>query len=102
MKYMTPALLAQLQSPNEAEVDSASDQWELNCEAYSARIKEIAPELPKSVIRLLRRLNLHDAKLMTMTLDESPHLSLFIKLDGSTHKYVELRYRLVRPIAKSL
>src|SRR5437588_11887748 len=98
MKYMTPDLLARSRSLDDEVAEEARIQWEEGCARYKAHLKAIREGLPKSVRRLWRRFNLHDAKVLTLAVDQVPHLSIFLQLDNPLSpldRLLELRYRLV-------
>jgi hypothetical protein len=105
MKYMTPDLLARFRSPDDDVADAADSEWERQAKAYTQHLREIRKDLTGGVRRLLRY-NLHDAKVLTMAVDEVPHFSLFLELDEPGEpdgkKRLELRYRLVSSVKKSL
>jgi hypothetical protein len=97
MKYFTPALLVRFGSTNDATADAAQDEWERAHAAYLNHLKAIRPQLPRSVRGLLRRYYLHDAKVLTMAIDETPCFSLFLQLSNPANvldRYIELTYRL--------
>jgi len=99
MKYMTPDLLAQFRSENDDIADAAAAEWDRQCEAYIAHLKEVRPSLSPGARRLLRHYNFHDAKMTALAADDVPHFSIFVELDDPAEpdgkKNLELRYRLV-------
>jgi hypothetical protein len=101
MKYMTPDLLARFRSEDDAVAEAAAQIWETNCVAYNEHLDRIRPELPRGVRGLLRRYCLHDAKVLTMTVDEASYFSIFLELPALSKKdarprdaWLELRYSL--------
>jgi hypothetical protein len=80
MKYFTPDLLARFRS---GEIETA--EWEQASEAYGDHLKSIGVEIPAKVLRAMDSMCFHDAKVLTMSADESPHLSIFLKLSGPHH-----------------
>ncbi len=96
MKYMTAELLARLQSADEAIVDAADEEWSRRCEAYRTHLAAIQADLSYGVKAMLRH-QLHDAKVLTVAVDEENCFSVFLDL-GQTEdprdKNLELRYHL--------
>jgi hypothetical protein len=97
MNYFTPDLLARFGSADDGVADAANEEWESAQERYWAHLTKIRTELPKGVRRVLRRFSLHDAQVVAMTVDQSPYLSLFLRVEGPASpasQFLELRYRL--------
>jgi hypothetical protein len=102
MKYMTPDLLTRSRSLDEDVAEDARTRWEEGGVQYKAHLKAIWASLPKSVRHLWRRFNLHDAKILTMALDQAPHFSIILQLDNPRSpldQLIELKYRLVGGVA---
>jgi hypothetical protein len=100
MRFITPDLLVRFGSPDDRVANRASKDWEGAHAAYVSHLAEIGPVLPKHLRRLLKRFYLHDAKVLTITLDVVPYFSLFLELEKparSEDRFLELRYRLVGP-----
>jgi hypothetical protein len=100
MKYFTPDLLSRFRS---GEIESA--EWEQASESYENRFESIKAKIPEEILRPLDSICFHDAKVLTITADESQHLSIFLKLSDFhylSEKYVELQYRLVSGIKGDL
>jgi hypothetical protein len=97
MNYFTPELLTRFGSPDDGVADAASREWERAQEAYVAHLSALRSDLPKSVRTVLRRFCLHDAKVLTIAIDEAPFFSIFLQLKNPRHpldNYLELRYSL--------
>jgi hypothetical protein len=99
MKYMTAELLARFRAPDDKIADQAAEEWERQCQAYARHLQEIDKSLTVGARRLLRRHDLHDAKILTMARDEVPHFSFYLELEDSSQldgkRRLEIRYRLV-------
>src|SRR5947199_51046 len=94
---MTPELLARSGSLEDEVADAASAEWDAACAQYRKHLKEIRTSLPRAVWRLWRRFNLHDAKVLTMAVGETPHLSIFLQVDKPKNpldQFLEVSYRL--------
>lgn len=98
MKYMTPDLLARLRSPEVAAAEAALAEWQEACDRYNRHVEDIQAGLPPAARKLLSpRLNLHDARVLALAVDEAPLLSIYVELDRPRKpgdRYLELRYRL--------
>ena len=99
MKFFPPDLIARTRSDDDAVADDASVEWDRQCKAYNQHLQAIRPRLSRGARRLLRNRHLHDAKVLTIAVDEVPRCSLFLQLDDpdtpAGKKFHELRYRLV-------
>jgi hypothetical protein len=92
MNYFTPDLLTRFRA---GEIDT--NDWEKAGDDYDNHLNSIRSEIPEEVLRALDSLCFHDAKVLTISVDESPHLSIFLKLDGprtEPENFVILRYQL--------
>ena len=94
MKYLTPELVARSRSEDEQVADDAESDWERACAAYNAYLKGLRKKLPKGIRTLLNRVYLHDARVLTLAVDEAPDFSIFLQLDNPPRKWVELKYTL--------
>lgn len=97
MKYMTPELISRTRSTDEDAADRAWHEWEAVGRAYRKHLRSIRNDLPPGV-RRLRKLDLHDARVLTMASDLVRHFSLIVELDGEGEpagRRFELRYQLV-------
>lgn len=63
MKYFTPQLYQQFNSPDEAEAARASEAWDEAILAYNRGLEAIKPQMSDSV-RQLSELCLHDAEIL--------------------------------------
>jgi len=101
MKYMTPELLARFRSDNDDIAEAAAEEWERRGEEYRKHLEEIRcrTDLPRGLRRLIKRDVLHDAKVLTLAVDDGgKRFSFFLELARQTGKEdnrVELEYRLV-------
>jgi hypothetical protein len=101
MNYMTPELLARVRSQDDDVAEAAAEEWERRGEEYRKRLQEIRSRhgLPRGLRKLLNRDVLHDAKVLTLAVDEEgKRFSVFVELArpaGSESKRLELEYRLV-------
>lgn len=105
MKYMTADLLARCRSEDDAVAEAAAEQWDLACEAYNEHVERISSDLPSGARKLLRKFSLHDAKVLTAAVDESPHFSIFLETEAPADpkdRYLELRYRLAGGLKNGL
>jgi hypothetical protein len=68
MRFFTPELYVQFNSPDDAEADRADEAWEAATRAYRQHLDRIRDRLP-SQVRKLAELCLHDAALLAC----SPH-----------------------------
>lgn len=98
MKYMTSDLLARIRSPETAVAEAALAEWQESCDRYNRHVEDIQAGLPRAARKLLSpRFNLHDARVVTLAVDEAPLLSIYVERDNPSHpgdRYLELRYRL--------
>src|SRR5262245_25612398 len=98
MRFMTPELLARVRSLDDRVSEAAADQWETQCADYQKHLQNIRGDFPRMLWNRLMKLDLHDAKVLTMAFDEAPHFSIFLQTQDSPDpamQYVELRYGLV-------
>jgi hypothetical protein len=99
MKFLTPDLITRFRSEDDAVAEPAALEWERQGEAYRRHLKAIRAALSPGARSLLKRYYLHDAKVLALTIDETPHFSIFLELDAPAEpdgkKRLELRYRLV-------
>jgi hypothetical protein len=65
MKYFTPDLLEQLNSPDPAVANAADAEWDRSLERYEQHLQRLGPQLPES-IRTFNDLLLHDARVYTL------------------------------------
>jgi hypothetical protein len=63
MRFFTPELYVQFNSPDDAEADRADEAWEEAIRAYRQHLDHIRDRLP-SQVRELAELCLHDAELL--------------------------------------
>src|SRR5262245_58156324 len=68
MKYFTPELMEQLDSPNAVTANAADAEWDRRLETYEQRLREIEPELPQH-LREYNALLLHDARVQSIARD---------------------------------
>jgi hypothetical protein len=61
MKYFTPELIEQLNSPERAIANAADAEWDRRLEEYEAHLQRLAPKLPEH-LREFNQLLLHDAR----------------------------------------
>jgi hypothetical protein len=73
MRFFTPELYVQFNSPDEAEADRADEAWEAAIRSYRQHLDDIRDRLP-SQVRELAGLCLHDAELLAC----SPHQDMAI------------------------
>jgi hypothetical protein len=64
MKYFTPELYVQGNSPDEDVADAAHEAWERAIKRYRRHYKKIEPLLPESVQRFHQQRCLHDADVL--------------------------------------
>jgi hypothetical protein len=72
MKFFTPQLYQQFNSPNGEEADRADEQWEQALRGYQKYLSEIRDRLPSQIIKL-SELDLHDAESSPRVRRFSPH-----------------------------
>jgi hypothetical protein len=97
MKFFTPDLLIRFGSTDDAIADAAQDEWETAHRQYLDHLREIRSKLPRSVQDFLRRICLHDARLLTLGIrEDSGKLLLFLELDTPPDKGVLLTYDLAK------
>ena len=98
MKFMTPDLLARFRSEDDEVAEAAAAAWEEAGARYNEHLDAIRASLPRAARKLLRpQFNPHDARVLAVTVDETPFCSIFLKLAGAPDaldRHVELRYRL--------
>src|SRR4051794_25194294 len=98
MKYMTPALLVRSRSQDATVAEAAMAKWEEACERYNRHTEAIQASLPPAARRLMSpRFNLHDARVLTIAVDDTPVLSILLERDRGSQppdRHLELRYRL--------
>lgn len=63
MRYFTPQLYQQFNSPDDEEADRANEAWEGAIQAYRQQLDRIRGAMPSQVVAL-SRLCLHDAELL--------------------------------------
>jgi hypothetical protein len=98
MKYFTPDLLLRFAATDDAIADAASEEWDRVHAKYVEHLEAIEPELPRSFRRLLRNVCLHDARVLTITVDEKPYLSILLrplKPRKPEDRFLEIRYHLL-------
>ena len=66
MKFFTPELLKQFNSPDEDIVMLAEDKWERGLKTYEEYLASAAPLLPKMFDMMLQSYQLHDARVLGM------------------------------------
>jgi len=71
MKFFTPKLYLQFNSPNERLASAAEDAWEIALERYSQHLESLTASMPPSV-KQLAALNLHDADFLSFETLEFP------------------------------
>jgi hypothetical protein len=96
MKYFKPELLARYRSPDDEVADAAAEEWEQAIAEYRARIRAIRLRLPSHARRLLARVSLHDAKILTLAFGrKQPTFTLQIQLEDTPSqpgRVLELSY----------
>lgn len=97
MEFFTPELLLRFGSTEDAIADAAQEDWEEASQKYREHLKAIRSQLPRGVRPLLRKVCLHDARLLLLGLRED-HLavSLFLELDTPHEQGILLAYDLTR------
>jgi hypothetical protein len=99
MKYFKPELLARCRSLDDDVADAAAEEWEQAVVAYRQRLRAIRSRLPSGVRRLLSRVSLHDAKVLTIAAARNqPSVRILIRLEGTASQpgeVLELNYRVV-------
>ena len=63
MRFFTPELYLQYNSPNDGEADRADEAWEAAIRAYQQHLDGLRDKMPSQVVRL-SELCLHDAELL--------------------------------------
>lgn len=96
MRYLTASLIARSRSENEDIAEAAAAEWEAACDNSSKHLESIRPKLSKGIRTLLSRCCLHDAKVLTITLEERLYFSLFLQVDPTPKEMIELKYRLAK------
>lgn len=96
MKYFKPELLARCRSEDDDIAEAAAQEWEQAIGDYRARVRAIRWRFPRGVRRLLSRVALHDAKILTLAFGErQPAVTLQIKLEDTSSRpggMLELSY----------
>src|SRR4051794_25545771 len=64
MRFFTPTLYQQFNSPDDEEADRADEAWEEAIRAYQEHLSEVRVRMP-SQVRKLADLCLHDAELLS-------------------------------------
>jgi hypothetical protein len=104
MKYFTPKLLARCRSLDDNEAEVADQAWQKAIAAYQGRLGQIRKSLPLGARQLLKRISLHDARLLTIIhawTSTGGELCLTFRLaraSDQSARGVELRYRLSGPV----
>jgi hypothetical protein len=68
MKFFTPQLYQQFNSPDDEEADRANVQWEETLRGYQQHLSAIREGLPSQIIKLAE-LDLHDAEILAQSED---------------------------------
>jgi len=100
MKFFTPDLLFRFGSEDDAVADAAQADWEKADLAYRKRLnKIILPGLPSAAKSFVKKLCLHDARLLIMAVSgDRLTVSLFLELDDPRNQGVLLHYDLARTL----
>jgi hypothetical protein len=104
MKYFQPELLARCRSSGDDGSDAAAQEWEHQIITYRRRLTAIGPRLPASVRRLIARVSLHDAKVLTLAFAQRqprklPWFTILIGLESTPSQpgdVLELSYLLAQ------
>jgi hypothetical protein len=64
MRFFTPALYLQFNSPDDVEADRADQAWEQALIAYRTHLRSARKNMPPNVRRLSEKMCLHDAQLL--------------------------------------
>lgn len=97
MKFFTPDLLTRYGSLDDQVADVAHIEWEAATEKYQKHFRSVQRHLPNKLRGLLRRYNLHDAKVCFVGLDNQV-LHVTLQLDTPSRETIFLRYRLVSEV----
>src|ERR1700685_3681309 len=92
MKYFTPELYLQINSPNLEIAEKAHDKWEDALERYAKHLGEIRSRMTPATRKLAGSLNLHDAEVLLFKYDGK--LAVADLRQGDTHVF--LVYVLVK------
>ena len=93
MNYFIPDLLARFGSTDDAVADAAQAEWEQAHARYLAHLTAIRSNLPRAVRGLVRRFNLHDARVLTLAFGRRS-LSLVLALDAPRGQGLRIDYGL--------
>lgn len=95
MKYFTPELFLRLQDTSkEKSFLAASECWERGIQSYRAHLQSLMGHLPRSVRRLIKEFQLHDADVLAMD-RSSRTLSITLNLCPPKSYFLLLTYSLV-------
>lgn len=92
MKYFTAELYAALQSPDAAAMDAADAHWAQTEQAYESNLSSIRSRLPKTALKLLDDIRLHDAEVLWIG-QTGPYFGILVKLDNPNDTTRLLAYR---------
>jgi hypothetical protein len=94
MKYMTPELLARMQSEDEAIAEAADNAWQKASRAYNAHVEKIRPSLTDPVQLFLDSGCLHDARVLVCGSNKR-QFSILVRLDSPPGEGLLISYQLV-------
>ena len=63
MRFFTPELFVELNSPDEDVVDRAEEKWEVGDREYQAYFKSIEANLPAPLVKLCKSVPLHGSRI---------------------------------------
>ncbi|MFL6216686.1 MAG: DUF4085 family protein [Blastocatellia bacterium] len=75
MRFFTPELYLQFNSPDEAVADRADEAWEKAIHKYQRHLQSIRPKLP-SQVKEVAELSLHDAEVLAFEREMQPGFPL--------------------------
>jgi hypothetical protein len=93
MKYFTPELYQQCQSPDDDVQDAVHVLWEETLERYEQHLHKIEPDLPEHMRYFLNELLLHDAAVWTVA-REGDRFIMVMRRDFPPRDVVILTYTL--------